>query len=51
MVPQHSSSKNEKAVLLLAEDVFSIGYRFRAYLPLGDYGVLSHYVKLMEMNM
>ena len=51
MVPQHSSSKNEKAVLLLAEDVFSIGYRFRAYPPLGDYGVLSHYVKLKEMNM
>jgi len=52
LVPRHSSSKNVKAALLLAEDVFSIVYRFRAYPPLVGYGVPSHYiVEFMEMNM
>ena len=30
MVPEHSSSKNKKAVLLLEDCTFSIGYRFGA---------------------
>ena len=51
MVPLHSSSKNEKSVIILAGDVFSIGSCFRAYSPFGGYSVNSYCDKLMEMNM
>jgi len=46
LVPQHSSSKNKKAVLLLEDGIFSIGYRFGACPPINGYGVPSHDAKL-----
>jgi hypothetical protein len=41
LVPEQSSSKNKKAVLLLEDDTFSIGYLFGISVKVSSGGTFS----------